>query len=449
MSKKNKVSISDAYSPWLDDIIQAPNILVGLSGGLDSSVLLHSLVNTIPSICVTAVHINHGLSKYAGSWQEHSRRFCENLGVKYIAESIIVTPDGHGLEQAAREARYRIFEDIIRDGDVLLLGHHMDDQIETFLYRVMRGSGPKGLGGMPSKRAVGKGQLIRPLLKILRTDLERYATENKITWVEDDTNDLDHFDRNYIRNRVIPILADRWPDYRARLTSTSELNAQSNSLTKSVAEQDLASLKIKDERAGWSLRLTTFNQLHSERQKNVLRYWAELKDLPVPKSKAIKEIIAAVINSRIDASPKVCVQNTQYRRYSDRLYLLDNTRMPNDHICRERPHTWRLSEIISFENSKLSAVPTKDEGLRASLTDTVNITFRQGGERCRPLGRSHSNSLKKCFQEFGLEPWWRNSVPLIFIDGELVAVADFWICEGWQAAVGESGLKIQWHYNSL
>ena len=206
-----------AFSRWIDDLEETPQILVGFSGGVDSSVLLHALVACVKSKHITAIHINHGLSKNADLWEIHARGFCEDLGVDFVGTSVSVDSDGSGLENAARTARYEVYESLLQEAGILLLGHHMDDQVETMLYRLMRGAGHKGMSGIPLKRSIGQGYLVRPLLQVGRKDLEIYANDFDIEYIEDESNLKEDFDRNYLRKTIIPSIENRWPSYRLSL----------------------------------------------------------------------------------------------------------------------------------------------------------------------------------------------------------------------------------------
>ncbi len=450
MAKLPTLTPTRVFDPLDDQLSNAQQIVVGFSGGLDSSVLLHSLSQKVEAHRIMAIHINHGLSENADHWQAHAEGFCQSLGVKFLSETVKLVGDGGGLEDAGRLARYEVFERCLDEDGILLLGHHQDDQVETLLYRLMRGTGPRGLAGIPKTRSVGKGVLHRPLLNWPKSSLLDYARENNIQWIEDESNESNDFDRNYLRNKLIPLIADRWPDYRHRLEGVANISRNSDLLSHSIAIEDMRGLKIRTERGGWSLSLRSFGLLPSLRQANVLRYWAECYGLSAPGLKIINEIGSSVIGARVDASPKVVCQDVEYHRYSDRLYLLESARVLNDFEETSSKVLWDLNAKSKLEAPMMLAASTViGEGIRIPKDGCLKVSFRQGGERCRPSGRAHSTSLKKCLQEFGLEPWWRDQVPLIFIDEELVAVADLWVCEGWEASVQEKGIKIHWQDNSL
>ena len=448
---KVKILTAERVFGALQEEIQGPaQVLVGFSGGLDSSVLLDLLAQTIPSNRITAVHVNHGLSPQAPEWQAHAERFCQSRGIACHSERVDVKLDGEGPEAAARKVRYAVFEKLLRPDGILLLGHHQDDQSETLLYRLMRSSGPVGLSGIPAMRSLGAGRLFRPLLSWPKEALQAYALNKNIEWVEDASNSTNDYDRNFLRNRLIPILAERWPDYRQRLHGVSEISQDGAELCRDLAVQDMKVLQSRPERAGVSLLIDNFNQLSRVRQKNVLRHWADIQGRCAPSRKIIDEIIKSVIEARVDASPKVVCQDTEYRRYDGRLYVLDSIKLlgqPND---QPLDMSWQHSETLDLGGGmQLCGKLSLGDGLRAPESGILRIANRHGSEHCHPMGRAHSNTLKKCLQEFGLEPWWRDRVPLIYVDQQIVAVADLWVCEGWQAKPRETGIKIHWHDNSL
>ena len=445
---KRELSASAAFANWQQQLDSAPQILVGLSGGLDSAVLLNLACEVVAAEKITAVHINHGLSPNADHWQQHSAELCRSLGVHLHSESVVVVEVGGGLESAARDARYKVFEKLIVEGGILLLGHHGDDQVETVLFRMLRGSGPKGLAGIPVERLLGSGKLLRPLLDWPKVALEGWAAKKQLRWIEDESNQQEQFDRNYLRHRVVPALAERWPDYIKGISLSAEHSGEADQLAESVAWTDLEDLDIRPERAGLSLSLPAFNQLESLRQRNLLRYWPTFYRLAALGPNLVDEVLNSLVSAREDSGPKVVRGNIQFCRYRDRLYLLNlsgQAKMADD-TCL----FWHANEsLVLPDGTRLSAQKVRGDGLRIDNGSELTLRFRQGGERCQPAGRDRSNSLKKLLQEYALEPWWRERIPLFYIDEQLVAVGDLWVCQGWQCGADEEGLKITWQTNSL
>lgn len=439
-------ALNSALIPWKQAIADAPQILVGLSGGIDSVLLLELLSQQIDSKRIQAVHINHGLSDNADQWQQFTQNYCRQLGVEFYAEKIQLVVTGEGIEAAAREARYAVFEKRLKQNGLLFLAHHADDQVETVFYRLLRGSGSKGLAGIPETRPLGMGQLIRPLLAYSKQAIQREAVERDLNWIEDESNLNDRFDRNYIRNQVIPVIAKRWPDYPQTIMHSAGLSDQANQLSKDLALEDLASLDELNERAGWSISIEALTNLSTLRQRNFLRYWSEIQDLSAPSSKIINEILSSVVGARQDASPEIVWQSQCWARFQNRLYLLNHS---NQQVPQDFPISWNMQNcLLLADGSQISAESSKDKGLLVAV-ESLEVRYRQGGERCKPEGRGHSNSLKKLLLEYQLPPWLRDRVPLFYVNRELVAVGDLWVCEGWVAEPNQSGVKIKWHVDSL
>ena len=446
MAGSHKLNSVAVFSPWQSQLEDAPQILVGFSGGLDSTVLLALLCDIIPAKRLCAVHINHGLSDNADEWQSHAEGFCQSLGVQLRCETVSVKGAGEGLEAAAREARYQVFSRLLQTDGLLLLGHHADDQVETVLYRLLRGSGSKGLSGIPVSRTLASGRLIRPLLQWQKTQLRSFAEQHNLNWVEDETNLQSTFDRNYLRNQVVPEIAGRWPDYAHRIGHSAQLSRDNEDLAEAVAADDLQALDIRIERGGWSLCLDVFATLSAVRQRNVLRHWPDLYQLPLPGHKIIDEIIDSVVQARKDAAPKLLSQGIRWGRFRKRLYLL--TAASDYGAVKEDLH-WHIEQLLVMpDGSRLSCKKMLGQGLVVAAGQSVTVRTRRGGERCQPVGRQHSNSLKKLLQEFNLEPWWRDRVPLLYMGEQLVAVGDLWVCEGYQAAPNQQGIGIHWHLGS-
>jgi len=436
----DQLNAKTALAPWMDQIASAPQILVGYSGGLDSTLLLKFLSQVVDPARLCAVHINHGLSPHANRWQEMAAQFCAQIGVDLHIEKVQIEPKGKGWEAEARDQRLAVFERLMNPGGLLFLGHHADDQAETVLYRLLRGSGPRGLSAMSACRPLGSGQLIRPLLGWKKAQLATCGQQLNLHWVEDESNADNRFDRNFLRNRVIPQIAERWPDFQQSLQTSAQLCSESEQLAEALAVEDMAGLDLRPERAGHSIAANKFAALPAIRQRNLLRHWPHFNGLPMPGGKIIDEVLTSVLRAGEDREPQVIWQSLRWSKFRDRLYLLNAQNLQFDRQLL----VWDLKQSLRLaDSSLLSAVETTSAGLRADI-GAVEIRYRQGGERCKPSGRSRSNTLKKLLQEHGLEPWWRDRVPLLYIGDDLVAVGDLWICEDWSAGAGQRGYIIDW-----
>ena len=394
---------------------------LGFSGGLDSSVLLHLLVSA--GLPVKALHIHHGLSARADSWQAHCQAQASRLGVPFQAVQVTVDSRAGGLEQGAREARYQAFAEAMAPGDQILLAHHGDDQVETLLLRLMRGAGPRGLAGMEECRGLGEGKtVLRPLLGTARADLERYAKAHGLDWIEDDSNADLSLDRNYIRSQVLPSLAARWPVVN-RVSRAVENLRESADMLEALAGEDRRACGERKERFGESINMDGFRALSVARQKNLLRGWIGACGGEMPESAQLTQALAQS-SAAADAQPAVSVGGLVMRRYRDRLYLTPQL-APDAESAEEEP-VWRWNGVGNlvlpggWTLSPASAWPEADYIIR----------YRVGGERAQPSGRDRSQTLKKLLQEYALEPWLRGRVPLVYRGDQLVAVGDLFVTTG-------------------
>ena len=390
---------------------------VALSGGLDSTVLLHLL--SAEGEPVSAVHVHHGLSPNADDWADHCAELADSLGVPLVTRQVAVEA-GAGLEAGARDARYGVFQHLLQPGDQLLLAHHGDDQVETFFLRLLRGAGPQGLSGMRSARPLGQGMLLRPLLGVARSELEAYARENDLSWIEDESNRDLRFDRNFLRARVLPLLSDRWP-LRRRVQRAARNLEESALLLQELAGSDLRDCRRRPERLGESIALEPFLALGPERRRNLLRSWAEALGGTWPSALQLAELEQQLASAHPDRLPAVPLGRVVARRFRDRLFL--TPALPE--VPQSYSTFWNGQSVLQLAGRGSLA------GLPGWPAAQYRVTFRQGGERARPLERQHSQTLKKLMQEYGLEPWLRDRVPLIFGGDRLLAVGDLFLCDGW------------------
>lgn len=414
---------------------------IALSGGLDSCVLLHSLVALQLPVKIQALHINHQISPNANAWQQHCAVFCAQLNTPFTAVKVEVKNTGRGIEDAAREARYAVFEQHLAIGDYLLTAHHADDQSETMLLRLMRGTGPRGLAAMAQQRPLAAGTLYRPLLNFSRAELEAYAKAQNLSWVNDESNTNDHYDRNYLRNQVMPLLRERWPAFASKWQQTADLCAANEALIEELAAQDLLLADFKAALVGTSISLPYITSLSVSRRHNLIRSWLRGQSLSAPEQQHLQQIEQQLIGARQDAETQITWGDVSLRVYRQRVYALPlaDLPFPSDASIEfastiNLPANFRLE----FEKFEIHLTPL----LKADLPD-LQVRFRQGGERCKPVGRAHSQTLKRLLQEYGIAPWLRESLPLIYSGNNLVAVANLWICEGYQAEAGGYCLKYE------
>jgi tRNA(Ile)-lysidine synthase len=416
---------------------------VAFSGGLDSHALLHALckLRAVLDAEIGAVHIHHGLQQDADVWELQCQQVCAGLEVPYVSLRVDAKAlRGESPEAAARSARYAALADWLPAGHCLLTAQHQDDQAETLLLQLLRGSGVSGLAAMPVLASLGGGRHLRPLLAVTREALHQYAIANKLTWIEDPSNSDTAFDRNYLRQQVLPVLRERWPAVASSLSRSASHCADAAHLLADLAEQDLRALSSRED----SLSLTGLAALPCARQSNVLRHWIKQLSGRTPSTAVLARILHDMPGSRRDSGPCVRWGNFEIRRYREELFLLRQTGSGDQSAALD----WALAGplVLPGAGGVLTAIPETGCGIRvAAVPDgRVRVAWRQGGECCMPAGRGHHHSLKKLFQERGIPPWERSRIPLIYIQDRLAAVAGLWICEPFQAGPAESGFRINW-----
>lgn len=438
--------LSEKLAPFM----QAPRWWVAYSGGVDSHLLLALLAQLPQRPPLAVIHVDHQLQSDSGLWAAHCREQAEALQLEFVCETVTIDPQADkGVEEAAREARYQVFAGLLQPGEVLMMGHHQDDQIETLLLRLLRGSGQRGLAGMPFTRSVGKGVLCRPLLDLSRGDIEQLAQSLGLHWIEDPSNRSEQYDRNFLRHRLLPLLAERWPGYRQALTRTVALSEENAQLNEELAELDCHALSLSP--LAPSLPIAALQVLSPGRQKNLLRYWLSARQLPLPSAVQLQAVLEEVMQAREDAEPLLAWPGVQVRRFRGELYAMPPL-APVDPQLRVAIKPGRCVQIagvgrVSLQPSESLGQPaTAQPRIRqASLQQaSVDLRLRQGGERCHPAGRSASQTLKKLLQEYAVETWLRDRLPLLYVDGQLAAVADYWVCAEFAAAPDEPAYLLLW-----
>jgi tRNA(Ile)-lysidine synthase len=417
-------------------------LVVGFSGGLDSSALLHalSLEPTIRSRGLRALHVDHGLHADADQWATRCERQAATWNLPLQVVQVQVRGDaGLGLEGAAREARYAALLSTLGPGEVLVTAHHQDDQAETFLLRALRASGPEGLGAMRPLRRFGPGWHWRPLLEVGRAHLLAYARAHGLDWIEDPSNAEDDPERNFLRLHVLPLLRQRWPHASQALARSASLSAQADAL-------------LADDDAGLLARLTAAHPqvldvaaLLAEpvaRRARLLRLWVRRLGLPRLPARGLEQLELQVLGGRHDAQPQFCWAGARLLRWRQQLHAgWQREPLPPDWTV-----TWDGQAPLALpDGGVLSLLGTP--GQPTCLPGPVRVAARRGGERIRLPGRGHSHALKQLLQAARMPPWERDHLPLLWqasADGELLAAGDRLLSARLASWLEEHGLRLHW-----
>ncbi len=458
--------IPQAFHFHLQKLSKTEKFLVAYSGGVDSHVLLHlcSQLKNSPSgfeQSFSAVYIDHGLSQHSNKWGKHCQHICFELDIPLTIIEVDARPkNGQSPEASARTARYQAFSQLLRNNECLLTAQHLDDQAETLLLQLLRGSGTKGLSAMPRVKPFSKGYLCRPILDYKKQDILDYARQHQLQWIEDESNQQQRFDRNYLRQTILPLLEERWPAVKENFAKSAEVLAESQLLLDDIADSDLQSLffvnhngdieydKILLEPTVKLLDANDDNNLecrHDQaRLNNLLRQWIHINHLPMPSKKILEQIVKTVLLAGEDAMPLVSWKRDaircEIRRYQNKLYLLDvsmSYQNPVNSMSSQKDKTVPAADITLMQNQTvflnktntyLRLSSTVEKGINKGfdrqmlISKTINVRFRQGGERYRQTPDSHSRLLKHWFQKQSIPPWEREHMPLIYWGDELIQV---------------------------
>lgn len=406
---------------------------IAYSGGLDSHVLLHvcATLRKHYAISFKAIHINHGLSSNATDWALHCATVCRELDIEFTTHAItIAAMPGDSPEALARDLRYKTLSNVMDVGDILLTAHHQDDQAETVLLQLLRGAGPKGLAAMPIIKRFAQGFHGRPFLTISHATLEKYANYHGLRWIEDESNQNTDFSRNYLRHDVLPVLKKRWPSVTDTLSRVAEHCAEAQDLIDGEMNRYLAASKND-----LGLSITALLALSSSVQRHVLRLWLSHLSFPIPSVVKMQQIQNTFLQAAPDKLPHITWGSVELRRYQDTLYAMKKLVMHDEHKIYE----WDVTQPLTLPNiGILHAVLTPGQGLRINIS-RITVRFRQGGECCRLPGRAFHHNLKKLFQQWGVPPWERSRVPLLFHNNTLIAVVGYFIDAEYVAKAGEKG----------
>lgn len=394
------------------------SVCVGFSGGPDSSALLHALASLREARTrgLRAMHVDHALHADSAQWAAHCEQFCEVLDIPLDVRTVSVDrSSGHGLEAAARDARYAAFAEALGPDENLLLAHHRDDQAETVLLKLLRGAGPHGLGGMRERRAFANGWLWRPLLDLPRATLLDYVAMNQLRCIDDPGNHLPELMRNFLRAQILPRLHAHWPQATQSLAHSAHLSRVSADYLDAhahVALEDLRDGEDALDAAGWL-------DLHEALRGVVLEHWLHARGLPAPGRAQAAQLLRQVRDALPDRVPCVRWPGAELHRWRGRLHAL--APLPSLPDVWQAP--WSEATLVlpggagtlQWSQPLLSAPPA------------LQVRLGETGVRLQPVGDQLTRKLRDLFQQAAVPPWWRRRCPLIYApDDTLLAVADLW-----------------------
>lgn len=429
-------------------------LVVAYSGGVDSQVLLHALANLkyakkVPNL-ITVCHVNHGLSENANKWQNFAEQTCRKLHLPFVACQVNVQPQvQQSLEALAREARYQALHSLCNEKSLIITGHHRDDQAETFLLALKRGSGLKGLSAMAEESFQGNDIFIRPLLNIPRAEIVHYAKERQLDWVEDESNSDTQFDRNFIRQKVMPLLTERWPSITQTINRSSTHCLEGQLLLNELAEQDLVNCSLNK----LSLSVSELSKLSVARFNNLIRYFLAQQNYLMPSTEQLIQVHRQLLANE-DKNPAIKVANHYLRRYKDALYLtadfedVSDWQYTIDCLDLQTVDTIELPDNLGkltlSNNQCFDVTSTNQRMMLPSKGQQITLRFCHNNPTCLPDYRNHSRSLKKILQELNIPPWQRKRVPFLYYNDQFVAAIGHFVCQSFLPEMNASSINIYW-----
>ena len=448
MKKQQTASVADIFARALQDCAPQPGATIGiaLSGGLDSSALLHLAHAWAQQhgVALVALHVHHGLSPNADAWLAHCEQACAALGVPFASRHVqLETNPTTGTEEAARKRRYAALGALCAEhgAQPLLTAHHQDAQADTVLLQLLRGSGTAGLSGMDGANSapelLGNTELVmvRPLLPVSRQQLEDYVASHAIAHIHDESNDDARFARNALRHQVMPVLAQAFPGFQERFARSAQHAQSAQRLLTELATQDLANCLDGD-----CIELAKLRELSQDRCYNLLRHWFGTRGLRMPSTAWLAEMLAQLLEARPDAQLLVTHPECHVRRHRDRLYLtpkLDDLAGMRDKSDAGIPGLEKASQEFTWQGEASLAFPAYGGVLHFDAVEeggqgidiawlqaqTLTIDFRQGGERLKLALNRPTKSLKYHYQAFDVPAWERERLPLVCAAQQLLFAA--------------------------
>ena len=446
VKNENENEIQDKiYQSFLENLKQDNSnleILMGFSGGLDSSVLIHLLsqMRAKLNFKLKAIHVHHGLSSSADDWLNFCKEKCKLLDIEFYSEKVKINEKTSlGIEGEARKLRYKAIKKTQKH--VVALGHHQNDQAETLMLQLLRGAGLKGLAAMPEFDS--KRKFWRPLLNIKKDTLEKYAKDKKIEYIEDESNQDINFDRNFIRKKVLPLIESRYPSSIETMSRSAINISEGHHLNELVALDDSKSIMSDD---GKYLFITDLKSLPKIRAINLIRWWLSFNNLLMPSRRNIDELYKQILLIKRDTSLNLKISDdASIRAYNNKLFIVSLDINPSKFDLK-----WSGQEELYLPNkTKLQFIKIKEGGLSLSKlgVKTLRVRSRAGGEKLKPFSDQPSRSLKYLFQTADIPIWERGQIPLIFAKNQLVAVPNLAIQHKYKSIKGEEGYQINWLRN--
>jgi len=438
-----RARIVRAIAAWLDALpATGEPIAFALSGGRDSIVMLDAGASALRARGRPALglHVHHGLQADADHWSGFCARACADRGVAYAERRVFVPrPPRTSIEAQARDVRYGALRALAQEhgARVIALAHHQDDQAETLLLQLGRGAGPAGLAAMPVSAVDATGlEWCRPLLGLPRADIDAYARDARLQWVEDPSNADPRLRRNAVRQRIAPAFASTLPGYPGTLARAAAHQADAALLLDALAAIDARDARY--DAADGAIDASALAVLPPARARNLLRWFLHARGLPPPSAARLDAMLRQLADARPDARVELLHAGAIVGRHRGR--VVAHVAAPGDYL---RP--WHGEATIALPHGELAFERAEGAGVDADRAAAgLAIRPRHGGERLRLAAGQARRALKSLLRESGLPVWERDALPLVMAGDTLVAVPGIGVDVAWQAAPGRPGWLPLW-----
>ncbi|MFC0308158.1 tRNA lysidine(34) synthetase TilS [Gallibacterium trehalosifermentans] len=414
-----------------ENALQNKAFLIGFSGGVDSTALLHLFAQLRQSknIPVRAIHIHHGLSKNADDWLQHCEQICSEWQIPFISQKVLLNGTCN-IEAEARAARYQAIQQVLQPNEVLVTAHHLDDQCETFLLALKRGSGVKGLAAMPVQTTLFSVPIFRPLLTVSRTALAQYITEHQLITIFDESNDDTRYERNFLRKQVLPVLKQRWQHFDQAVARSAQLCAEQEQLLQEL----LTPIFLTHLAADGSFTLDHFSSYSISKQRQLLRLWLAHLQQPMPSQTQLEVLLNEVVNAEADRQPELQLNARVVRRFQHKLYLTPLYQNLRDYILPiqldeviELPD--HLGEVSCQQAQQFAVFAWQQHQLSIKLPENYQqLTIRfHYSKSVQISAHSTKTEIKKVWQKLNVPAWQRTRIPLVFIDEHCCGAIGYFI----------------------
>ncbi|WP_367670520.1 tRNA lysidine(34) synthetase TilS [Sodalis-like secondary symbiont of Drepanosiphum platanoidis] len=463
------------FNEIISSIKNYKNLLVAFSGGIDSMVLIDILsllrdkkIKNNLSFKFRAIHINHFLNKNSKKWAIYCKNECKKRNILYNIYEINLSKIKNNIEEKARNYRYKIFKKNIKSHEILLTAHHQDDQAETLLLSLKRGSGPLGLSSMNLNSKFYKNRIIRPLLNCSKIQIKNYAKYRKLNWIYDKSNDNEKFDRNFLRINIIPLFTKRWPKFNYLVSRTARLCYEQEKLLNDLLKKELNKLIKYD----GSLYFKPLINMKKNKIFFLLRRWIHKNKIKMPSEKQINIILNEIILSKKKSMPIFHLSNKIISKYKNKLYILEKQeciKLDNTIILWKKKNNKlslpeNLGIIYKFfekniyyseyfflkknKNKEFFMIfPIKIFIRLPNLNENIFIKFRNKKKSFHTIIKNKKYSLKKIFNKMSVPPWWRNRIPLLFYNNNLISALGLFVSDFAYPIINNKILKIIWKNN--